>query len=43
MIVRQLNERVAEDDVTNVNRQSADDLNDELHKMTSQMHQMMSQ
>ena len=38
-----LNEGVAEDDITNMNRQSADDLVDESHKMMAQMHQMMSQ
>ena len=42
-IVRQLNEQVAEDDVTNMNRQSADDSNDESHKMTSWPLQIMSQ
>ena len=31
------------DDITNVNGQSADDFKDESHKMTSQMHHMMSQ
>ena len=42
-----LNEKVSEDDVTNVNDQSADDLVDDLadesHKKISQMHQMLSQ
>ena len=38
-----MNKQVAEDDVTNVNGQSADDLADESHKMTSWMHKLMSQ
>ena len=38
-----LNKQVTDDDVMNVNRQSTDDLADELHKMTSWMHQLMSQ
>ena len=43
MIARQLNEQVTEDDVTNMNGQSTDDLNDESHKMMSWMHQIMPQ
>ena len=42
-MVRWLNKQVAEDDITNMNTPSTDDLNDDLHKMTSWMHQMMSQ
>ena len=42
-MVRQMNEQVTEDDLMKMNGQSADDLNDESHKMTSQTHQMMSQ
>ena len=38
-----LNEQVTDDDIMNVNGQSADDSADESHKMMSQMHQMMSQ
>ena len=37
------NEQVTEDDIMNVNRQCTDDLADELKKMSSMMHQMMSQ
>ena len=36
-------EQDVEDDVTNVNGQNADDSTDELQKMTSWIHQMMSQ
>ena len=43
MIARRLNERVAEDDDTNVNGRSADDSNDESCMMMSRTHQMMSQ
>ena len=42
-MVRQLNDQVTEDDVTNMNGQSTDDSNDELHKMMSWIHQLMSQ
>ena len=38
-----MNEQVPEDDVTNVNRQSADNSVDVSHKMMSQTHQLMSQ
>ena len=38
-----MNKQPAEDDVSNVNGQSTDDLMDESHKMMSWMHQMMPQ
>ena len=38
-----LNEQVTEDGITNVNGLGADDSVVELHKMASQMHQLMSQ
>ena len=37
-----MNKQVTEDDITNIDRQSADDSMDESHKMTSQMPQIMS-
>ena len=38
-----LNKQVTEDDVMNMNGQSADDSLDESHKIMSWMHQLMSQ
>ena len=43
MMVRQLDEQVTEDDIMNMKGQSADNLYDESHKMTSWMLQLMSQ